>query len=110
MGFDTILIAHGTLTDQAKAQTEVDYALAEIATNGNIGGVAHDAGCRTLRATRQGAIAVIFRWRVTVVAKATTCMAAPKRWCRPCFRALRQRLAQKGCRSPPSSQALSTRP
>lgn len=33
-GLDTILIAHGTLSDQARAQEDVDYALREIATNG----------------------------------------------------------------------------
>ncbi|HET8693081.1 MAG TPA: SDR family oxidoreductase, partial [Aquabacterium sp.] len=33
-GLDGILIAHGTLTDQARAQTDVSYALSEIATNG----------------------------------------------------------------------------
>ncbi|HET8870525.1 MAG TPA: SDR family NAD(P)-dependent oxidoreductase, partial [Aquabacterium sp.] len=33
-GLDGILIAHGTLTDQARAQSDVAYALSEIATNG----------------------------------------------------------------------------
>lgn len=33
-GLDGILIAHGTLTDQARAQADVSYALSEIATNG----------------------------------------------------------------------------
>lgn len=33
-GLDTVLIAHGTLPDQAKAQTDSAYAQAEIATNG----------------------------------------------------------------------------
>lgn len=33
-GLDGILVAHGTLTDQARAQTDVAYALAEMATNG----------------------------------------------------------------------------
>ena len=33
-GLDTVLIAHGTLTDQARAQSEVNYALNEISTNG----------------------------------------------------------------------------
>ena len=33
-GLDTVLIAHGTLTDQAKGQSDVGYALREIATNG----------------------------------------------------------------------------
>jgi short-subunit dehydrogenase len=33
-GLDTVLIAHGTLTDQDRAQYDVPYALAEIGTNG----------------------------------------------------------------------------
>lgn len=33
-GLDVVLIAHGTLSDQARAQSEVDYALSEIAVNG----------------------------------------------------------------------------
>jgi short-subunit dehydrogenase len=33
-GLDTVLIAHGTLTDQDRAQADVPYALAEISTNG----------------------------------------------------------------------------
>ena len=33
-GLDTVLIAHGTLTDQEKGQGEVAYALREIGTNG----------------------------------------------------------------------------
>ena len=33
-GLDTVLVAHGTLSDQARAQQDVAYALGEIATNG----------------------------------------------------------------------------
>lgn len=33
-GFDTVLIAHGSLPDQAHAEADVDYALRELATNG----------------------------------------------------------------------------
>jgi len=33
-GLDTVLIAHGTLTDQDRAQGDVSYALAEVSTNG----------------------------------------------------------------------------
>lgn len=33
-GFDTVLIAHGTLSDQARAQTDQAYAIREISTNG----------------------------------------------------------------------------
>jgi len=33
-GLDTVLIAHGTLTDQPRAQAEQGYAIREISTNG----------------------------------------------------------------------------
>ncbi len=33
-GLDTVLIAHGTLSDQEKAQSDLNYALREISTNG----------------------------------------------------------------------------
>jgi decaprenylphospho-beta-D-erythro-pentofuranosid-2-ulose 2-reductase len=33
-GLDTVLIAHGTLTDQPRAQAEQTYAIREISTNG----------------------------------------------------------------------------
>lgn len=33
-GLDTLLIAHGTLSDQARAQVEQAYAIREISTNG----------------------------------------------------------------------------
>ena len=33
-GLDTVLIAHGTLTDQPKGEADVGYALREIGTNG----------------------------------------------------------------------------
>lgn len=33
-GLDTVLIAHGTLSDQARAQTDLAYARREIETNG----------------------------------------------------------------------------
>jgi decaprenylphospho-beta-D-erythro-pentofuranosid-2-ulose 2-reductase len=33
-GLDTVLIAHGTLSDQDRAQVDVAYALQEISTNG----------------------------------------------------------------------------
>ncbi len=33
-GLDTVLIAHGTLSDQARAQTDWNYAAKEIQTNG----------------------------------------------------------------------------
>lgn len=58
-GLDTVLIAHGTLTDQARAQTEVDYALGEISTNGTSVVSLMSLAGEQLAAQRSGAIAVI---------------------------------------------------
>lgn len=58
-GLDTVLIAHGTLTDQARAQTDPAYALAELGTNG-ISVIAFMAlVANHFEAQRQGSIAVI---------------------------------------------------
>jgi len=58
-GLDTVLIAHGTLSDQARAQTDAAYAMAEIGTNGT--SVVHLMGLagEQLGAQGHGAIAVI---------------------------------------------------
>lgn len=58
-GLDTVLIAHGTLTDQDRAEKDVDYALAEISTNGtSVVSLMTLAGER-LAAQGRGALAVI---------------------------------------------------
>lgn len=58
-GLDTVLIAHGTLSDQARAQTDVDYALSEITINGtSVVALMTLAGEQLARQGR-GAIAVI---------------------------------------------------
>ena len=58
-GLDTILIAHGTLSDQARAQREPAYALQELHTNGT--SVIHLMGlaAEQFEAQGRGAIAVI---------------------------------------------------
>ncbi|MDE2595174.1 MAG: SDR family NAD(P)-dependent oxidoreductase, partial [Burkholderiales bacterium] len=58
-GLDTILIAHGTLTDQARAQADVPYALAEIATNGTSVVSLMSLAAEQFEKQGQGAIAVI---------------------------------------------------
>lgn len=58
-GLDTVLIAHGTLSDQARAQQDVAYALQEIQTNGtSVVSLMSMAGEQFARQGR-GAIAVI---------------------------------------------------
>jgi decaprenylphospho-beta-D-erythro-pentofuranosid-2-ulose 2-reductase len=58
-GLDTVLIAHGTLPDQARAEREAAYALAELSTNGI--SVVHllTLVAARLEAQGHGAIAVI---------------------------------------------------
>lgn len=58
-GLDTVLIAHGTLSDQERAQADVAYALGEIATNGtSVVSIMTLAG-EQLAQQGRGAIAVI---------------------------------------------------
>lgn len=58
-GLDTVLIAHGTLSDQERAQGDVAYALGEITTNGtSVVSLMTLAGEQLARQGR-GAIAVI---------------------------------------------------
>lgn len=58
-GLDTILIAHGTLTDQMRAQTDQAYALAELATNGTSVVSLMGLAAEQFEQQGQGAIAVI---------------------------------------------------
>jgi decaprenylphospho-beta-D-erythro-pentofuranosid-2-ulose 2-reductase len=58
-GLDTVLIAHGTLSDQDRAQTDMPYALGEISTNGtSVVSLMALAG-QQLEQQGRGAIAVI---------------------------------------------------
>ncbi|HEX5356126.1 MAG TPA: SDR family oxidoreductase [Aquabacterium sp.] len=58
-GLDTVLIAHGTLSDQERAQTDVNYALGEIRTNGTSVVALMSIAGEQLAAQGRGAIAVI---------------------------------------------------
>lgn len=58
-GLDTILIAHGTLPDQPRAQSDVAYALAEINTNGTSVVSLMGLAAEQFEKQGQGAIAVI---------------------------------------------------
>jgi len=58
-GLDTVLIAHGTLSDQERAQTDVAYALGEITTNGTSVISLMTLAGEQLAQQGQGAIAVI---------------------------------------------------
>lgn len=58
-GLDVALIAHGTLTDQARAQSDMRYALHEITTNGiSVIGLSALLA-NTLEAQGRGSLAVI---------------------------------------------------
>lgn len=58
-GLDVVLIAHGTLSDQVRAQSDVDYALREIGVNGtSVVSLMTIAG-EHLAAQGKGCIAVI---------------------------------------------------
>jgi short-subunit dehydrogenase len=58
-GLDTVLIAHGTLSDQTRAQSDVDYALSEIAINGTSVVALMTLAGEQLAKQGRGAIAVI---------------------------------------------------
>jgi short-subunit dehydrogenase len=58
-GLDTVLIAHGTLSDQERAQQDVAYALGEITTNGTSVVSLMTLAGEQLAAQGRGAIAVI---------------------------------------------------
>ena len=58
-GLDTVLIAHGTLSDQERAQTDVNYALSEISTNGTSVIALMSVAGEQLALQGRGAIAVI---------------------------------------------------
>ena len=58
-GLDVVLIAHGTLTDQRRAQRDVSYALEELATNGISVVSLMEHAAALLESRGQGVIAVI---------------------------------------------------
>lgn len=58
-GLDTVLIAHGTLSDQNRAQTDMPYALSEICTNGTSAVSLMALAAQQFESQGQGTIAVI---------------------------------------------------
>ena len=63
-GLDTVLIAHGTLSDQDRAQKDVTYALKEVEINGTsvvalMGRVAEQFEAQKFEAKKRGCIGVI---------------------------------------------------
>jgi decaprenylphospho-beta-D-erythro-pentofuranosid-2-ulose 2-reductase len=58
-GLDVVLIAHGTLTDQTKAQTDASYALQEVDTNGLSVISLMALAANQFEAQQRGSIAVI---------------------------------------------------
>jgi len=58
-GLDTVLIAHGTLTDQDRAQSDGAYALSELSTNGTSVIALMALAANQFEAQGRGAIAVI---------------------------------------------------
>jgi decaprenylphospho-beta-D-erythro-pentofuranosid-2-ulose 2-reductase len=95
-GFDTLLIAHGTLSDQARAQTDSAYALGEITTNGtsvvNLMGLAGEL----LEKQGHGAIAAISSVAGDRGRQSNYVYGSAKALVSAYASGLRQRLAKKG--------------
>ncbi len=95
-GLDTILIAHGTLTDQARAQTDLPYALAEIATNGTSVVSLMSLAAEQFEKQGQGAIAVISSVAGDRGRQSNYVYGSAKALVSAFASGLRQRLAKKG--------------
>lgn len=95
-GLDTILIAHGTLTDQDMAQQDVNYALAEIATNGTSVVSLMTAAANRFEAQGHGAIAVISSVAGDRGRQSNYVYGSAKALVSAFASGLRQRLAKKG--------------
>ena len=95
-GLDTVLIAHGTLTDQARAQTDVDYALAEVSTNGVSVVLLMTLAAEQLERQGHGAIAVISSVAGDRGRQSNYVYGSAKALVSAFASGLRQRLAKKG--------------
>lgn len=95
-GLDTVLIAHGTLTDQARAQTDLPYALAEIATNGTSVVSLMGLAAEQFEKQGQGAIAVISSVAGDRGRQSNYVYGSAKALVSAFASGLRQRLAKKG--------------
>lgn len=95
-GLDTVLIAHGTLSDQERAQTDVPYALGEITTNGtSVVSLMSIAG-EQLAQQGRGAIAVISSVAGDRGRQSNYVYGSAKALVSAFASGLRQRLAKKG--------------
>lgn len=95
-GLDTVLIAHGTLSDQERAQTDVNYALGEIATNGTSVVALMSLAGEQLAAQGRGAIAVISSVAGDRGRQSNYVYGSAKALVSAFASGLRQRLAKKG--------------
>lgn len=95
-GLDTVLIAHGTLSDQERAQTDVNYALGEITTNGTSVVALMSLAGEQLAAQGRGAIAVISSVAGDRGRQSNYVYGSAKALVSAFASGLRQRLAKKG--------------
>ncbi|MGE5452635.1 MAG: SDR family oxidoreductase [Acidobacteriota bacterium] len=95
-GLDTVLLAHGTLTDQARAQADVPYALAEMATNGTSVVALMTLAGQQFEAQGRGAIAVISSVAGDRGRQSNYVYGSAKALVTAFASGLRQRLAKKG--------------
>ncbi|RZI86225.1 MAG: SDR family oxidoreductase [Rubrivivax sp.] len=95
-GLDTVLIAHGTLTDQDRAQADVPYALAEISTNGTSVVALLTLVAQQLEQQGRGSIAVISSVAGDRGRQSNYVYGSAKALVTAFTSGLRQRLAKKG--------------
>lgn len=95
-GLDTVLIAHGTLSDQARAQGDVPYALGEITTNGTSVVSLMTLAGEQLEKQGHGAIAVISSVAGDRGRQSNYVYGSAKALVSAFASGLRQRLAKKG--------------
>ena len=109
-GLDIALIAHGTLGEQQAAEKSVDLTLRELTTNGLSVVALSTLIAAAIRATAQRhARRRSHRLQAIAGGKATTCMAARKRWSARFSPACGSGSRSAACRSSPSSRASWTR-
>lgn len=97
-GLDTALIAHGTLTDQPRAQQDVAYALSELSTNGTSVIALMGLLAQRLEPQGHGAIAVISSVAGDRGRQSNYVYGSAKALVSAYASGLRQRLAKKGVR------------
>jgi decaprenylphospho-beta-D-erythro-pentofuranosid-2-ulose 2-reductase len=95
-GIDVVLIAHGTLTDQARAEQDVRYALAEIGTNGLSVVSLMTLVAQQLEAQGHGSLAVISSVAGDRGRQSNYVYGSAKALVSVFAAGLRQRLAKKG--------------